>query len=277
MVTASLLLALSFALPLQVPDLRDMQRITSGRPAFVDFSEDLKKPETVVVFGTLRKTTEGARERIKESEANLGEGSSRISVSGVVYYKVDVTAEIEVHEFLGDAKAKLRSGKVSVALPVQLARMNDGSERTHILTKPQMLLEKPMRALWVLEPKKGKRTLELLRVERFDIADEEAKEPSEEVAKRALDHYGVNRRMADLEMHLARIEDLRKEGGDATGVADQLRALLDEKVRWKLVETDSIALQYVGPLERRARAVLADLEAAAAGVEPGTGGEKPPA
>ncbi|MFN0207221.1 MAG: hypothetical protein ACKVS6_13030 [Planctomycetota bacterium] len=238
-----------------------------SRAGFVDFSEELAKPGVAVVFGTMTKVTEGRRERI---EGDLGIGNSKVVNMGTVFYKIESTGEINITEaFFGEVKGK----SVTVAFDLQLARLFDGKESRQILSNPKHVFETPLTGIWVLEKEKNKKNYRVSRLDKFDIKAEKSADPDTVMRKRANDRFGINRRKADY-VALLDSYNVAKTDKDKGNIAKKLKAALDNKPKWQLVETDSIANGQLAPYEKRAKEAVEEYEKTAGAAE--KSGEKPP-
>src|SRR4030095_1813211 len=103
---------------------------------FLEFARAPRRPSVTVVLGSLSRITEGRRERMKDRDAELGEGEAKISISGVVYNKVESTARLVVTEsFCGPAKAS-RGDRLSIRFDMQVAELPDGDKKRPLLIKP---------------------------------------------------------------------------------------------------------------------------------------------
>jgi hypothetical protein len=237
-----------------------------SRLGFIDFSEELAKPGVAVVFGALSKFTEGKKERI---EGDLGIGNSKVVNMGTVFYKIECTGEIGVTDaFFGDVKGK----SVAVEFDLQLAKLFDGKEQRQILTNPRHTFETPFTALWVLEKEKGKKNYRITRAEKFDPKNEKSADPATVIRKRAGDHYGINRRKADFAVLLNNY-DLAKDKKDRENLAKKMKSMLENKPKWQLVETDTLANFQLASYEKRAQEAVEESGVTAEG---GKAGEKPP-
>jgi hypothetical protein len=256
-------MALIFAFPIiafhlsALPFLLQIQGGTQQAAGLtMDFAEDLRKPGTAAVLGTITKYTESKRERISEKEADLGEMGNFAKMSGTIYYKAEAQAELAISEsFCGDAKGK----SVAAAFTLQLARVLDGSERIQVLSKPKVNFVTPLTGLFVLEREKGKKTFRVARLLRFDAAKETSSDPIATFRKRAQDVYGINRRHADFLDAFDAADALRLKK-DLAGAAKKLHEVLDAKKKWQLPESDSAANLRLAPFEKRAKEDLAEIE-----------------
>jgi hypothetical protein len=195
---------------------------------------------------------------------------------GIVYYRIEARAELTITETLaGDVKGKT----ASILVTLQAAKLNDGSERFYILTRPPASFSTPANGVWVLEREKGKKDYRATRVAKYDVKNETSADPLATIRKRVEDQHAVNRRKADLtdalEKHAAaRSKELAAES------AKRLKALDEAKKNYQLVETDAVAAQQLGPLEKKVKETLAEIAAAASrpAEKPASGpvGEKPP-
>lgn len=250
-----------------------LNQFTGG---FVDFAEDLRRPGVAVVYGTIAKAQESKRERLSDKDASLGEGGNVTAVWGTIFFRAEAQGDLAVTEaYCGDAKGKA----VPVAYTLQIARLVDGSERVQILTKPKATFALPATGVFVLEREKGKKAWRVTRHERFDAAKESSPDPLTTLRKRAADHYAINRRKADLLDALDAAEKLQ-QNKELAGAAKRLESTLEAKQKLQLVESDTLATGVVGPVEKRAREALAELQKAlpapAASQPSGGSGEKPP-
>jgi uncharacterized small protein (DUF1192 family) len=238
--------------------LAALAALQSSPKRFIEFAEDLKRPGVAVVLGTLSRITEGHRDRLKDQDVDLGEGEAKVSISGVVYYKVDSTARLVATEsFRAPAKVE-RGDRLNVAFDLQVATLPDGSKRRHFMVQPRSVAEDSQTGLWVLEKSQAKDEYRVLRVMRLDPKESKASD-LDAFQKRAADVYEINQRVRDLTDALNRAFELR-EKGDPRQAAQALKPLLDPKKTWRAVESDALATQFLGPLEKRARELLAELE-----------------
>jgi hypothetical protein len=277
MINTLLFAFFAFQNPLDDPNLRQAAEAARqfGGKGFFDYSEDLRKPGVAVVYGSIVKYTEVKKERISEKDAVLGEGGMTLSMLGTVYYRIEAKADLTITETLaGDVKGK----SVSILVTLQSAKLNDGSERFYILTRPPASFSTPANGVWVLEREKGKKDYRATRGAKYDVKNEPSADPLSTIRKRVEDQHAVNKRKADLtdalEKHAAaRTKELVAESGK------RLKALDEAKKSYQLVETDAVAAQQLGPLEKRVKETLAEIAAAAsrpAESRPANPAEKPP-
>jgi hypothetical protein len=223
---------------------------------FLDFSEDLRKPDTAVVYGTMAKYSEvGSRERISDKDANLGEGGGLVQMSGTIFYKAEAQGDVAItRAFCGDAKGK----NVTVSFTLQIARVLDGTERVQILTTPKFTFSAPQLGLWVLTKEKGKKNYRVARLEKFDLANEKSADPIGTLRKRAEDFYAINRRKADL-ADAVDFAEANREKQPAKAIA-KLRPVVDGKIKMQLVDNESTLTAQCAALEKRAKDILSELE-----------------
>lgn len=250
----------------QKPDPGDISTLAQSfrdKSGFVDFSEQLARPGVAVVFGSISKCNEGKKERI---EGDAGIGGAVVMQSGTVFYKIEMTADIAIAEaFYGDVKGKT----VPVTFEIQAFKTFDGKDNRQLLTNPKHEFETPFTGLFVLEKEKGKKIYKITHVEKY----KGGKEPDPNARKKASDTYGINRRKADLVVLLDNYSSA-KDAKDREAVAKRMQALLDNKPRWQMVESDDRAAAVLAPYEKRARDCCAEVAKAEAGG--GKAPEKPP-
>jgi hypothetical protein len=249
MLAAALLLAV-WGPPLQKDGPKDRVSIQ-----FVDFAEELGKPDTVVVVGRLPKVTEGHRERMKDEEGDLGEGGTNIKMSGTTFYRVASTARLQVVKGLHGVG---KDPTLALAFDAQVARLDRGGARRHFLVKPRVRCEDGMLGLFVL--RKDKAGLDVVQVVRFERSGEAVPADVEAAfLKRAEDLFLINQRLHELRAALDEAT-FQKERGERKAGANRLRAVLDKSVKMLSEEDQGLLNAHVGPLEKRARDLLKELD-----------------
>lgn len=218
---------------------------------FIDFSEDLARPGTAVVFGVISKYNEGKKERV---EGDLGFGGNKVVMSGTVFYKVECTGDIAVADaFSGDVKGKSQN----VQFNLQTAKDFDGKERRQILSEPKYEFETPFAALFVLEREKGKKNYQVKRVEKLDLKGDKIETSA--ARKKATDHYGVNRRKADF-VSLFDAYNSARDHKEKENVTKKLKNMVENRPKWQIVDTDSIAAAQLGAYEKRAKETIEEFD-----------------
>jgi hypothetical protein len=219
----------------------------AGGQRFVDFSQDLAMPGTIVVVGTLTRWKEGKRERLADGQ--LGGGGQVASVSGTQYFKVPVTASLQARTtFHGKPE------NVTLAFDVQLARLPDGKERRQMAGG--VPIEEDRLALLVIAPK-PKKGFELRHAIAFDPAAGKGGDDEAAFVDTMRDYYTVNRRLRELTDALAALDQAKDEAGRKAAV-DALREVLARKPELKNPKNDTLLAQHVAPLEQRAENRLAE-------------------
>lgn len=243
-------------------------------PAFVDYSEDLRRPGVSVVFGAMGKYTEVRKERIADKDAVQTFGPVTWNAIGSVHYKVEAQADVKIEEVLhGDVKGT----SVPVVFDLQLTKLNDGSERTCFLTKPAVAFSLPANGVFVVERVKGKKALRVVKYAKHDPLDEASGDPQATVRKRVRDQHAINLRKAELSDALEKAA-AAKSAEEKTAARARLQALADAKPTYRLPESDSVALMQLSALEKRVKdALQADGGAGDRKEPPSDKGEKPPA
>jgi len=222
---------------------------------FVDFSAALAKADTAVVIGRLGKVSEGRRERMKDDEGDLTEaGGATVKTSGTMFYRVASTARLAV------VKPLVGIGKepaLPLAFDVQSARLDRGGNRRHFLVKPRVPCEDGMLGLFVLQKDKG--VWDVAQVVRHEAPADAPPDAEQTFLKRAEDLLLINQRLLDLR---AALDDaaFQKERGERKAGAAKLRTALDKRVRMLAEEDLAVLHAQVGPLEKRARELLGELD-----------------
>jgi hypothetical protein len=220
-------------------------------PRFVDFSQELERPQVTVCLGTLGDLKEGKRERLPD--AVLGNSRAQVSVSGTQYFKVPAQAPIEVQTLLA---GKAVSGKPRLEFELQLARLPDGKEQRQTLTADGTPLQQGMLALWVLEPAPKKKGLSLLHVIAFDDKQFQGGDAKESFADTMRDLVTVNLRVRDLRTAIAAV-DAAQTPAEAGKARAALAEVLAKQPELKRPADDALLQQQAGPWQQRAEKRLA--------------------
>lgn len=234
-----------------LPQLPTARTPASAEQRFVDFSADLARPGVHVVIGELTRLRDGKRERMRDGA--LGNASSSVSISGIVFYKVAVTGRVDVAETLA---GKDIDGRLDLAFDVQWAKLPDGSERRQSLTGNGARIEKDMRALWVVEdPPKGS-TRKLLHVIAADPDGGDDAEAS--FATDMKDFVAINRRIAELVAALDGVEPKDGLAVPESAIAE-LRKVADAELECLDPANQGLVSTRVEPLVQRAKKKLEKL------------------
>jgi len=232
---------------------------------YVDFHQALADPNVAVVVGTLGKPKEGKRERLAEGQ--LGGAGSVSSVSGTQYFKVPVTAKVQVRSTF--------QGKVdnpALAFDVQVARLPDGKEQRQTMLPNAAKLGDGTLALFVLRPRPKGKGHELVGVIPFDEQVDAAQDAEAGFVDTMHDFYVVNRHVLDLEQAL-RAFDEAAAGKAREDAARLLQQLVTKRPELKQVANDNLWAQHAGALEARARQRLAEAGGKPVATPPEGGGK----
>lgn len=222
----------------------------AGGQRFVDWSQELAHPGTVVVVGTLGKWKEGKRER--QADGQLGGAGEVSSVSGTQYFKVPVTATLQPRLVLQG-----KADGLVLGFDIQVARLPDGKERRQL--QGGVTIEEDALALFVLTPK-AKKGFDVRATIPFDKSVDKGGDAEALFLDSMRDYDTVNRRMHELREALAAVDRQKDDAGRKTALA-ALRALLDKKPELRRPGNDTLLMQHVAPLEQRAEKRLREAEA----------------
>lgn len=267
------LLVLPFAIVASVSSAtpQDPPLVRTGMPngpeqRYVDFAAKVDHKGFAVVLGSLGKTKEGKRERMPDGQ--LGGGNAVTVVSGTQFFKVVATAPIEAKETLhGDLPAKPQ-----LAFELQLARMPDGTERRQLLDGKGSPIDDGSYGAFLVEmPPKGK-AMHLVRFVPFVADNYATTEPKESFRQEIADFVTLNRHVAALKAALAAVDEARDEA--QKGVAfEALKAAVDARPKALRPEDEGLFSTHAGPLEQRAKALLAPPAATETPKEPSSKGK----
>ena len=218
-------------------------------PRFLDFSVALSRRDVVVAIGTVGKVQEGKRERMKDGEAQLGEGGMVVNEAGTVFYKVQAGAKVTITKPLHGTKET----SLQVGFPMQWAKLNDGSIKRHLLLTPRVEVREDSPLLLVLEKEKGNyKVLAAMR-------STQKEESPQAFAQRAEDVFAINVFQKTLREAIATAQEL--EGSDAKKALATLREGLARKPKLLAESSEMQLSMHAGPIEKRANALLRELEA----------------
>ena len=221
----------------------------AGGHRFVDWSQELAHPGTVVVVGTLAKWKEGKRER--QADGQLGGNGEVASVSGTQYFKVPVTAALQPRLALQG-----KADGITLTFDLQLARLPDGKERRQL--QGGATIDEDALALFVLLPK-AKKGFDVRIAIPFDKTVDKGPDAEALFLDTMRDYDIVNRRMHELRGALAAVDGQKDDAGKKAALA-ALRALLDKKPELRRPANDALLMQHVAPLEQRAEKRLREAE-----------------
>lgn len=233
---------------------------------YVDFAAKIDQKGFAVVIGSLGKKKEGKREKLPDGQ--LGGGNSVAVVSGTQFFKVVATAALEAQETMhGELPAKPQ-----LAFELQLARMPDGTERRQLMDGKGSPIEDGSYGAFLVEmPPKGK-ALQLVRFVPF-VADHYATtEPKEAFRLELADFVALNRHVANLKAALAAVDEARNEAQRKTAL-EALKAAVDARPKAQRSEDEGLFATHAGPLEQRAKALLAPPATTDAPKEPSADGK----
>ena len=211
---------------------------------FVDFHAAMDRVGFVAVVGTMQKTREDKRKRLKDGR--LGNASQSVSVSGTQFFEVRVRAPIEVRAVL-DGKPK---GKVKLEFQAQLARLPSGKERRQTRTPDATELQTGMLALWILADKPKGRGRDLLHVIAFDPKLDTGRDPEASFVETMTDFVTINRRTLELEQALEAYDQAIDDA--ARKIAQQrLQELVEDEIELLQPELESLMRAQHDPWLRR--------------------------
>lgn len=221
----------------------------AGGHRFVDWSQELAHPGTVVVVGTLARWKEGKRER--QADGQLGGTGEVASVSGTQYFKVPVTATLQPRLTLQG-----KADGITLTFDVQLARLPDGKERRQV--QGGAAIEEDALALFVLTPK-AKKGFDVRVAIPFDRTVDKSGDAEAIFLDTMRDYDTINRRMHELRLALAKVDSQKDDAGKKAALA-ALRAVLATKPELRRPANDTLRMQHVAPLEQRAEKRLLESE-----------------
>jgi hypothetical protein len=223
-------------------------------PGFLDFADDLGRRNVAVVAGTLARISEGRRERMKEGDGRLGEGTAVLDVAGTAFHRVQAAARLQaltVHA--GEVKER---ESLAVAFELQAAVKPDGTKTRHFLLTPRVACEDGMLGLFVLEKEGARGGWRVAKVLRAGTGARA--EPAAAFLQRCADVVALNRRMHALREAIEAAKRLREAKDDAAA-AQALEQALAGEPELQREDSQPLRAQHVAPLERRARELLGKL------------------
>jgi hypothetical protein len=238
-----LTVAVAFALlaPQQPPLLSGLAKTPTAR--YVDCSDELDRVNVSVVLGKLGKLKEGKRERLPDGQ--LGGAGQVASVSGTQYFKVPVTAAVEVKTTLAGAKLT----RAVLQFEQQVARLPDGKERRQLRTADAAELGEATPTLFVLEIDAKTKEAKLLHAIPFDAKEDKGEDAFVATMK---DIVAVNVYVHQLKLALAEVDTASGEAAVAKAKT-ALKELLDKRPELQRPEDDAMLTMHAGPFEQRAR------------------------
>jgi hypothetical protein len=210
---------------------------------YVDCSDELDRVNVSVVLGKLGKLKEGKRERLPDGQ--LGGAGQVASVSGTQYFKVPVTAPVEVRTTLAGPKLT----RAVLQFEQQIARLPDGKERRQLRTADAAELGEATPTLFVLEIDPKTKEAKLLHAVPFDAKDDKGEDAFVAAMR---DMVAVNVYVHQLKVALAEL-DAAKGEEPITKAKAALKELLDRRPELQRPEDDAMLTMHAAPFEQRAR------------------------
>ncbi len=244
--------------------LRAAPQLPTGMSAmvgdgFVDLSHEIGRVGTVVAIGNLTGIRDGKKERLDEKDRGLGEGGSKVSIAGTVFFRVACTGKFAIQTPLHGAPG---AKSMTLRFDIQLATLPDGTKDRRFLLPDSVRCEDDMLALVVARPDdKTKRGDPIVRqVLRFDAAIDKGADPQKAFHARATDVFRVAARKVELEETIEAAKFAHRQGrtADAKKLIDRV---LEKKVDLVDPTHRGWLSRAVTPLEQAARELRESFDA----------------